>query len=40
LLSEPKPDLVDVANAGSSLSIDRADLIAQVTASVIERLTS
>lgn len=38
LLNEPKPDLADLLNAGSSISVDREQLIARTTASVIERL--
>lgn len=40
LLTEPKPNLVDVVNAGSSISVDRKQLIALATASVVERLTA
>ena len=39
LLNEPKPDLAEVANAGSSISIDRRELIERTTESMIERLT-
>jgi lipoate-protein ligase A len=40
LLNEPKPDLVEVLNAGSSLAVERAQLVARATESVIARLTS
>jgi len=40
LLNEPKPELTEVAKAGSSISVDRRQLITQVTAAVIERLTA